>query len=136
MKFETFEDAHAALDNRPLTEGQANGIRDYVEHNIIPAFDPCLGCEPNAIRSLIAELQMVERELEARKDFADEGYIAGAEDVAGLKPETAEKYGLDYPKIEDITLADVDTTVTEVVPEVVEEKPKAAPRKRAAKKVE
>ena len=89
MKFETFEDAHTALDNRPLTEGQANGIRDYVEHNIIPAFDPCLGCEPNAIRSLITELQVLERDLEA-----------------------------------------------EVVPEVVVEKPKTAPRKRAAKKVE
>lgn len=125
MKFETFEDAHAALGDRPLTEGQANGLRDYVEHNIIPAFDPCLGCEPNAIRSLIAELQVLERELEARKDFADAGYVAGAEDEAELKPETAEKYGL------------VEAVAEAVAPaEVVVEKPKAAPRKRAAKKVE
>ena len=125
MKFETFEDAHTALDNRPLTDGQANGIRDYVEHNIIPAFDPCLGCEPNAIRSLIAELQVLERDLEARKDFADAGYIAGAEDEAELKPETLEKYGLGEAVAE-----------AEVIPEVVVEKPKTAPRKRAAKKVE
>ena len=125
MKFETFEDAHAALDNRPLTEGQANGIRDYIEHNIIPAFDPCLGCEPNAIRSLIAELQVLERDLESTDFYVDEGYVAGVVDTADLKPETAEKYDL----VEAVAEA-------EVVPEVVVEKPKTAPRKRAVKKVE
>lgn len=134
MKFETFEDAHAALDNRPLTEGQANGIRDYVERNIIPAFDPCLGCEPNAIRGLIAEIQVLERDFEFPKVFVDEGYVAGVVDTADLKVETVERFDLGeaVAKVEDITIADVDTTVTEVV----EEKPKAAPRKRAAKKVE
>lgn len=43
------------------TQSVKEAIEDYLNNGTIPPFDPCLECEPNHIRKLIATIQVAER---------------------------------------------------------------------------
>lgn len=36
-------------------------VEEYLNNGTIPAFDPCLSCEPNHVRKLISLIQVAER---------------------------------------------------------------------------
>lgn len=55
----TMKDLEGIVDG-PLTASQEAGVLAYVNEGIIPPFDPCVTCEPNYIRSLIALVQIAE----------------------------------------------------------------------------
>lgn len=42
------------------TASVVSAIEDYLNKGTIPAFDPCLSCEPNYTRQLIAQIQQAE----------------------------------------------------------------------------
>lgn len=56
-------------------------IEDYLNNGVIPPFDPCLSCEPNYIRTLIAKIQAAEAAglwpPKEPVDLDEGGYTAG-----------------------------------------------------------
>lgn len=93
------------------TASVVSAIEDYLNKGTIPAFDPCLSCEPNYTRQLIAQIQQAEgrgewpvkktaAKAKAKRSEAENlegGYTAGImsmdeiEDIKKKRPEMFEK---------------------------------------------
>lgn len=55
----TINDVAHIIDTHQ-TAAVIEAIEDYLNKGTIPPFDPCLSCEPNYIRQLIAKIQTAE----------------------------------------------------------------------------
>lgn len=95
------------------TASVVSAIEDYLNKGTIPAFDPCLSCEPNYTRQLIAQIQQAEGRGEwpikktaakakpkpklSEGEILEGGYTAGImsmdeiEDIKKKRPEMFEK---------------------------------------------